>query len=93
MLPDVPTIAQAGVPGYDADLWFGLWGPPGMSRDHTTQLNAAVVKVLQSADTKQRFADFGAEPTASTPAQFQAFVRNEIVKWEKVVKASGARAD
>lgn len=93
VLPDVPTIAQAGVPGYDADLWFGLWGPPGMSRDRVTQLNAAVVKVLQSADTKQRFADLGAEPTASTPAQFQAFLRNEIVKWEKVVKASGARAD
>jgi tripartite-type tricarboxylate transporter receptor subunit TctC len=93
VLPDVPTIAQAGVPGYDADLWFGLWGPPGMPREHVKQLNAQVVKVLQSTDTRQRFADLGAEPTSTTPEQFQSFVRNEIVKWEKVVKASGARAD
>ena len=93
VLPDVPTIHEAGVPGYDADLWFGLWGPPGMRPAQMQRLNAEVVKLLQSADTRQRFADLGAEPTGGTPQQFQAFVRNEIGKWEKVVKASGARAD
>jgi tripartite-type tricarboxylate transporter receptor subunit TctC len=93
VLPDVPTIHEAGVPGYDADLWFGLWGPPGMRPEHVQRLNGEVVKLLQSSDTKQRFADLGAEPTGGSPQQFQAFVRNEIVKWEKVVKASGARAD
>ena len=93
VLPEVPTIAEAGVPGYDADLWFGLWGPPGMSREHLSRLNAETMKVLQASDTRRRFADLGAEPTASAPEAFAAFVRKEIVKWEKVVKASGARAD
>jgi len=93
VLPDVPTIAEAGVPGYDADLWFGLWAPPGLSREHLTRLSAETVKLLNASDTRKRFADLGAEPIASSPQVFTAFLRNEIVKWEKVVKASGARAD
>lgn len=93
VLPDVPTIAEAGVSGYDADLWFGLWGPPGMSREHTTRVNAEVVKLLQAADTKRRFADLGAEPMGTTPDAFRTFLQNEIAKWEKVVKASGAKIE
>jgi tripartite-type tricarboxylate transporter receptor subunit TctC len=93
VLPDVPTIAEAGVKGYDADLWFGMWGPPGLSRERTMQLYAETAKLLQSADTARRFADLGAEPVGSTPDAFRAFLKNEIIKWEKVVKASGARAD
>jgi tripartite-type tricarboxylate transporter receptor subunit TctC len=93
VLPDVPTIAEAGVPGYDADLWFGLWGPPRMSREHVTRLNAETVKLLNAPDTRKRFADFGAEPIGNSPEAFTTFVRNEIAKWEKVVRASGARAD
>jgi tripartite-type tricarboxylate transporter receptor subunit TctC len=93
VLPDVPTIAEAGVPGYDADLWFGLWAPPGLPRDRTKQLHAEVAKLLQSADAKRRFADLGAEPIGSSPEEFNAFLKYEIAKWEKVVKASGARND
>jgi len=93
VLPDVPTIAEAGVPGYDADLWFGLWGPPGMSRPHLTRLNAETVKVLNTPDTRRRFLELGAEPIGNSPEAFTAFVKNETAKWEKVVKASGARAD
>ena len=93
VLPDVPTIAEAGVPGYDADLWFGLWGPPGLSREHVTRLSAETMKLLNASDTRKRFADLGAEPMGSTPQAFTAFLKNEIAKWEKVVKASGARAD
>ncbi len=93
VLPDVPTIAEAGVPGYDADLWFGLWGPPGMSRPHLTRLNAETVKVLSTPDTRRRFLELGAEPIGNSPEAFMAFVKNETAKWEKVVKASGARAD
>ena len=92
-LPDVPTIAEAGVKGYDADLWFGMWGPPGLSTERTNQLYTETARLLQSADTARRFADLGAEPVGSTPDAFRTFLRNEIVKWEKVVKASGARAD
>ena len=61
VLPDVPTIAEAGVSGYDADLWFGLWAPPGLPRDRTHQLHAEVSRLLQSADTKRRFSELGAE--------------------------------
>ena len=93
VLPDVPTIAEAGVPGYDADLWFGLWAPPGLSKDLIERLHAEAARALTSADTKRRFADLGAEPVGSRPDAFRAFLRDEIVKWEKVVKASGARAD
>jgi tripartite-type tricarboxylate transporter receptor subunit TctC len=93
VLPDVPTIAEAGVPGYDADLWFGLWAPPGLARDRTKQLHAEVAKLLQSPDAKRRFADLGAEPVGSSPEAFHEFLKYEIAKWEKVVKASGARND
>ena len=93
VLPDVPTIAEAGVPGYDADLWFGLWAPAKLPREIVKQLHAETVKVLQNADAKRRFADLGADPVGSTPEAFVVFQRAEIAKWEKVVKASGARAD
>jgi tripartite-type tricarboxylate transporter receptor subunit TctC len=93
VLPDVPTIAEAGVAGYDADLWFGLWAPPGLARDRTKHLHAEVAKLLQSADAKRRFADLGVEPVGSSPEEFVAFLKYEIAKWEKVVKASGARTD
>jgi tripartite-type tricarboxylate transporter receptor subunit TctC len=93
VLPDVPTIAEAGVPGYDADLWFGLWGPAQLPRELVKQLQAEVVKLLQSADVKRRFADLGAEGVGTTPEAFAAFLKAEIAKWEKVVKASGARAE
>jgi tripartite-type tricarboxylate transporter receptor subunit TctC len=93
VLPDVPTIAEAGVPGYDADIWFGLWGPRNLAREHVERLYAETAKVLATADTKRRFADLGAEPVGSTPVAFQSFLAAEIAKWEKVVKASGARAD
>jgi tripartite-type tricarboxylate transporter receptor subunit TctC len=93
VLPDVPTIAEAGVAGYDADLWFGLWAPRGLARDRTKRLHEEVVRLLDSPDARRRFADLGAEPVGSTPEAFVTFLKIEIAKWEKVVKASGARAD
>jgi tripartite-type tricarboxylate transporter receptor subunit TctC len=93
VLPDVPTIAEAGVPGYDADLWFGMWGPPGLTRERVQQLYRESAKLLQAPDTHRRFADLGADPVGSTPDAFRAFLANEIAKWEKVVKVSEARAE
>ena len=92
-MPNVPTIAEAEVPGYDADIWFAMWTPPRLPRDLSERLYADTAKLLQSPDTKQRFAELGAEPVGSTPDAFRTFVRDEVSKWEKVVKASGARAD
>ena len=93
VLPDVPTIAEAGVPGYEADLWFGLWAPPGLSRDVLARLSGETMKLLHAPDTRKRFVELGAEPVGNSPDAFVTFLRNEIAKWEKVVKASGAKAD
>ena len=93
IFPDVPTMVEAGVPGYDADLWFGLWGPARLPREQVRLLHGEVVKLLKNADAKRRFADLGADPVGSAPEAFTTFLKIEIAKWEKVVKASGARAD
>jgi tripartite-type tricarboxylate transporter receptor subunit TctC len=93
VLPNVPTIAEAGVPGYDADIWFAFWGPANLPRDRVERIYAETRQVLAASDTKRRFAELGAEPVGSTPAVFASFVAAEIAKWEKVVKAAGARAD
>lgn len=93
VLPDVPTIAEAGIPGYDADLWFGLWAPPKVPADRVKRIHEELVRTLHSADVKERFAALGADGIGSTPDAFRAFLRTENTKWEKVVKASGAKAD
>jgi tripartite-type tricarboxylate transporter receptor subunit TctC len=93
VLPDVPTIAEAGVPGYDADLWFGMWGPAKLPTDRALLMQRQVATLMQPPDTQRRFAELGAEPVGSTPEAFKVFLAGEITKWEKVVKASGARND
>jgi tripartite-type tricarboxylate transporter receptor subunit TctC len=93
VLPEVPTIAEAGVQGYDADLWFGLWGPPRLLPERMMLMQGHVAKLMQTPDIKRRFAELGAEPVGSTPEAFKTFLAGEIAKWEKVVKASGARND
>ena len=88
-LPDVPTMAEAGVPGYEATTWNGLVGPAGMPRAIVTKLNAELNKSLATATIRERFAAIGAEPAISTPEQFRA----EYVKWGDVVRRSGAKID
>ena len=92
-LPNVPTIAEAGVPGYEATSWFGLFAPSATPAPIVAQLNKAIVKVLGQADVKQKIADQGGEVVAETPAQFAAFIKAETAKWGKVVKDSGASVD
>ena len=92
-LPDVPTIAEAGVPGYEATSWFGLFAPARTPAPVVTRLNLALAKVLGQADVKKKIADQGAEPYAESPAQFAAFIQKETAKWGQVVKASGASID
>ncbi|WBY01208.1 tripartite tricarboxylate transporter substrate binding protein [Ramlibacter tataouinensis] len=92
-LPDVPTIAEAGVPGYEATSWFGMFAPAATPAPIVAQLNAALVKVLADPDVKKKLAEQGAEPYAEKPEQFAEFIRSESAKWSKVVKASGASAD
>ena len=91
--PEIPTVAEAGVPGYDANAWFGLFAPAAVPKDIITRLNAEVVKGLQTADMRERLRALGATPGSGTPEQFAAFFRNEVAKWAKVVKSAGVRAD
>ncbi len=91
--PDIPTIAEAGVPGYEATQWFGVLAPAGTPREIIARLHAEIARVLQAADVKGRFAADGAEPVGSTPEAFAAFLRSETVKWAKVVKNAGIQPE
>ncbi len=92
-LPDVPTIAEAGVPGYEATSWFGMFAPAGTPAPVVAKLNATIVKVLAQPEIKKKLAEQGAEAAGETPEQFAAFIQKESVKWGKVVKESGASVD
>lgn len=89
-LPDVPTIAEAGVPGYEATSWFGLWAPAKTPADVQQKLYTALVKVLKDPAVVKKISDQGGEVVIDTPAQFDAFIKTEAAKWGKVVKESGA---
>ena len=92
-LPEVPTISEAGVPGYLAVGWNGLIGPAAIPAPLLDKIHAAVVKIVRSPEINARLVDLGAEPALSTPAEFAALMKAEIVKWAKVVKDSGAKLD
>jgi len=91
--PDVPTVAEAGVPGYASGIWLGMMAPAGTPRPILERLNAEVNKIINSAEVKEAWAKQGAFPMGMSIDQFDRFLREEIVKWAKAVKASGAKAD
>jgi tripartite-type tricarboxylate transporter receptor subunit TctC len=91
--PDVPTIAEAGVPGYEVTVWYGLCGPGGMPRQLVERISADLVKAVSSPEIVKRYADAGVETAPNTPQQFTEFARAEQAKWARVVKDSGASAD
>ncbi len=92
-LPDVPTMQEAGVAGYEATAWFGMLMPKGTPRNVVMRMNSEVNKALAHADVKEKLAQQGAVASAWTPEQFGEFIHNEIAKWGKVVKASGAKVE
>jgi tripartite-type tricarboxylate transporter receptor subunit TctC len=91
-LPNVPTIAEAGVPGYEMTNWYGMLVPAGTPRASLAKLHAEVVRILHLPELKDRLSSEGAEVVASTPEQFGIFLRNEIAKAAKIVRASGMTA-
>ena len=91
--PDVPTLNEAGVPGYDAVIWLGVMAPAGTPKPIIDLLNADIEKIVNSPDVKAVWAKQGAVPMRMTPAEFGKFIEQDIQKWAKVVKISGARID
>ena len=92
-LPDLPTIAESGVPGYESISWAGVAVPAGTPKEIVARLHAEIVKVLAMPDIRERFLRDGIETIGSTPEQFSEHIRRERIKWAKVVKDSGAKAD
>ena len=93
VLPDVPTVAESGLPGYEASSWFGMHAPAKTPRDIINKLYAATAKSLRTPEMIERLSSQGADPVGNTPEQFTDFIRLEIAKWAKVVKASGAKVE
>ena len=92
-LPEVPTIAEKGVPDFEASNFFGLTGPPGMPVTVVGKLNAAVVRIVQSPAIAKYMREQGADALTSTPAEYGAHLKSEVVKWAKVVKESGLKIE
>ena len=93
LAPEVPTVAEAGVPGYELSVWFGVLAPAGTPRDIIVRLNTEIVKILNAPDVKDRFAKQGVEVRTSTPEQFSEFLRAEVSRWAKVVQDANIKAD
>lgn len=91
LLPDVPTIAESGFPGFDVQSWFSLAAPAGTPRPVVERLNAALNKALAAPDVRQRLQDLAATPAPGTPEQLQGFIASEMKRWREVVKQSGAK--
>ena len=92
-MPQVPTLAESGVPGYEMHPWFGLFAPAGTPAAVVGKLNAEVARILALADVRERLFAIGAEPMSASPEQFSAMVRADVDKWGKLVRAAGISAD
>ena len=93
LAPELPTMAEAGVPGFDISTWFGLLAPAGTPRDVIAKWNGEVVRILNTPEMRERITAQGAEPAPTTPEQFAAFIAQELTKYARIVKASGAKVD
>jgi tripartite-type tricarboxylate transporter receptor subunit TctC len=92
-LPEVPTIAESGFPGFEVISWWGILGPAAMPKDVVARLNGEIVKAMASPDAQNRIGALGADIKTSTPEEFAAYIRSEQAKWGQAIKDSGARVD
>jgi tripartite-type tricarboxylate transporter receptor subunit TctC len=93
LLPDVPTISESGLAGFDVETFYGLSAPAGIPPLILTRLNDEVVSAVRSPDAKRRLLDDGCEPVGSSPEEYAKTIRTEIAKWRKVVKDAGIRSE
>jgi tripartite-type tricarboxylate transporter receptor subunit TctC len=91
--PSVPTVAESGLPGFEALQWFGIFAPAGTPKEIVARLNAEIVKILRAPDVRERLSSLGADVVGSSPEQFAAFQKSDAAKWAKVVKESGAKIE
>jgi len=92
-LPDVPTAAEAGLPGYESSAWFALLAPRGTPKPIVEKLNLTTVAALQDADLRKRLTDIGAEPASSSPEELRAFISTEVVKWRDIITRTGVASE
>jgi tripartite-type tricarboxylate transporter receptor subunit TctC len=93
LLPDTPTVAEAGVPGFEVNVWFGMQAPAGTPKAVIDKLNRDIVTLLKEPEVVQRFRNQGVEVAASTPEQFGALVRSEITKWTQLIREANIRIE
>jgi len=93
IVPNVPTVAESGLPGFEALQWFGIFAPAGTPRDIVTRLSGEIVKIVRLPDIRERMTSLGAEVVGSTPEQLATFVKADTAKWARVVKQSGAKIE
>jgi tripartite-type tricarboxylate transporter receptor subunit TctC len=93
VMPETPTVAESGVPGYEAVIWLGLMAPAGTPKTIVDRVNAEMMKIASRPDVKKNWQDQGAVPMAMSPADFERYLNADIAKWAKIVKLSGARPD
>ena len=91
--PEMPTVSESGLPGYEAVAWYGVFAPDGTPNDIVTRLNTEIVRIVRSLEVRELFLKQGAESFATSPAEFTKIVQQDVAKWAKVVKASGAKPD
>jgi tripartite-type tricarboxylate transporter receptor subunit TctC len=87
--PEIPTVAEAGLPGFESTQWYALLAPAGTPKEIVNRLHGEMVKILALPETRQRFAADGADPVGNTPEQFAAYIKSELAKWEKVARNAG----
>ena len=93
LAPELPTLAETGLPGFDIYTWWGFMAPAGTPKDIIAKWNAEITRILGTPEMKAFFAQQGAEPAPTTPEQFSALIKSEIPKYAKIIKASGAKVD
>jgi tripartite-type tricarboxylate transporter receptor subunit TctC len=93
LAPEIPTVAEAGLAGYEVNVWFGVLAPAGTPQPIVQRLNTEIIKIITAPDVRERFGKQGVEVQTSTPDQYQAFVRSEVDRWAKVIKTAGIKGD